>query len=94
MGMRIGIYHGYELTGSGSNEYTRYLSKALAERGHTVHVLCRENHPAAIAHVSEAISWSPGGRPTKLFSRPSPTTGRCVIHQLPEAGVQQRPHAL
>ena len=32
--MRIGVYHGYELTGSGSNEYTRYLARALAREGH------------------------------------------------------------
>ncbi len=43
--MRIGLYHGYELTGSGSNEYTRYLAGALAARGHDVHVLCREPDP-------------------------------------------------
>ena len=27
--MRIGLYHGYELMGSGSNEYTRYLAASL-----------------------------------------------------------------
>ena len=43
--MRIGLYHGYELTGSGSNEYTRYLAGALAREGHDVHVLCREPNP-------------------------------------------------
>jgi len=43
--VRIALYHGYELTGSGSNEYCRYLSRALARLGHEVHVLCREPHP-------------------------------------------------
>lgn len=40
--MRIGILHGYELTGSGSNEYTRYLARELARQGHDVHIFCRE----------------------------------------------------
>ena len=40
--MKLGLYHGYELTGSGSNEYTRYLARALARAGHEVHVYCRE----------------------------------------------------
>ena len=42
--MRIALYHGYELTGSGSNEYCRYLACALARLGHEVHLLCREPH--------------------------------------------------
>ena len=45
--MRVGLYHGYELTGSGSNEYNRYLARALARYGHEVHVYCREKNPDA-----------------------------------------------
>ncbi len=44
--MKIAIVHGYELTGSGSNEYTRYLARALATRGHDVHLVCRESRAA------------------------------------------------
>ena len=40
--MKIGIFHGYELSGSGSNQATRYLAHALVKAGHEVHVLCRE----------------------------------------------------
>ena len=53
--MRIALFHGFELTGSGSNEYTRYLSRALALAGHEVHVLCREPSPEAIVHVERAL---------------------------------------
>ena len=67
--MRIGIYHGYELTGSGSNEYTRYLSRALAEAGHEVHIICREPHPESIAHITRALAWTFSG---SILSRPSP----------------------
>ena len=47
--MRIALFHGYELSGSGSNEYTRCTWRALALAGHDVQVLCREPKPSAIA---------------------------------------------
>lgn len=87
--MRIGLYHGYELTGSGSNEYTRYLSRALASRGHEVHVICREPDPDSIEHVDQAFAWTTGGRPRELFQREKVGGGgRCVLHQLAESSVQ------
>jgi glycosyltransferase involved in cell wall biosynthesis len=43
--MRIALLHGWSLSGSGSNEYTRYLARALAAAGHEIHVLCRESEP-------------------------------------------------
>jgi len=43
--LKIGIFHGYELTGSGSNEYTHYLARALAAAGHEIHIICREPVP-------------------------------------------------
>ena len=86
--MRIALFHGYELTGSGSNEYTRYLSRALAEMGHEVHVLCRESSPDAIEHVSKAMDWGAPQphQPRVLFERE--TSGSCTLHQLPHASVQ------
>ncbi|MHC4973785.1 MAG: glycosyltransferase family 4 protein [Planctomycetota bacterium] len=85
--MRIALLHGYELTGSGSNEYCRYLSRALARRGHEVHLLCREPHPEAVAHVSQAIAWDEVGGARELFER-DPGEGVCVVHQLPHAPVR------
>ena len=84
--MRIGLYHGYELTGSGSNEYNRYLSAALARAGHEVHVLCREPQPESIAHISQAIAWHEDGTARELFRRDVGHT--CVLHQLPDGPVR------
>ena len=67
--MRVAIFHGFELTGSGSNEYTRYLSRALTRQGHDVHVLCREPDPASIPHVARAFAWDGSGKNRRLFSR-------------------------
>ena len=43
--MRILLWHGYLLGGTGSNVYTRALARALAKAGHEVVVLCQEPHP-------------------------------------------------
>ncbi|MDQ6874601.1 MAG: glycosyltransferase family 4 protein [Actinomycetota bacterium] len=45
--MRILIWHGYLLGGTGSNVYTRSLARAWQELGHDVTVLCQEPHPEA-----------------------------------------------
>ncbi len=40
--MRILIFHGYLLRGTGSNIYNANLCRALARLGHEVHLLCQE----------------------------------------------------
>src|ERR687890_2384413 len=44
-GVRILIWHGYLLGGTGSNVYTRELARAWSHAGHDVVVLCQEPHP-------------------------------------------------
>lgn len=85
--MRIAIFHGYELTGSGSNEYTRYLAAALAADGHTVFVACREPHPESVAEVSAALAWDHQGEARTLFGTPG-LPGQVTLHQLPHASVR------
>jgi glycosyltransferase involved in cell wall biosynthesis len=43
--VRILIWHGYLLGGTGSNVYTRELARAWSRAGHDVVVLCQEPHP-------------------------------------------------
>jgi glycosyltransferase involved in cell wall biosynthesis len=40
--MRILLFHGYMLRGTGSNIYTANLARALAHLGHEVHLLCQD----------------------------------------------------
>jgi glycosyltransferase involved in cell wall biosynthesis len=40
--MRILIFHGYLLRGTGSNIYNANLARALGELGHEVHLLCQD----------------------------------------------------
>jgi glycosyltransferase involved in cell wall biosynthesis len=59
--MRILIFHGYLLRGTGSNVYNAELARALVELGHEVHLLCQERDPLALDVVDAAGTWS-GGR--------------------------------
>jgi glycosyltransferase involved in cell wall biosynthesis len=40
--MRVLLFHGYMLRGTGSNIYTANLARALARLGHQVHLLCQD----------------------------------------------------
>ncbi|HEY8501205.1 MAG TPA: glycosyltransferase family 4 protein, partial [Solirubrobacterales bacterium] len=40
--MRVMIFHGYMLRGTGSNIYNAELAQALARLGHEVHLLCQD----------------------------------------------------
>lgn len=43
--MRIVLWHGYLLGGTGSNVYTRALAREWSRAGHSVVVICQEPHP-------------------------------------------------
>jgi glycosyltransferase involved in cell wall biosynthesis len=45
--VRILIWHGYLLAGTGSNVYTQALAREWARAGHEVVVVCQERHPDA-----------------------------------------------
>jgi glycosyltransferase involved in cell wall biosynthesis len=50
--VRILIFHGYLLRGTGSNIYNASLARALARLGHEVDLLCQERHWDAPAGVT------------------------------------------
>src|SRR5215471_9573248 len=43
--MRVLLWHGYLLSGTGSNVYTRALAREWSLAGHDVTVICQERHP-------------------------------------------------
>ncbi len=81
--MKIGIFHGYELSGSGSNQATQYLARALTHEGHEVHILCREPDPLAFNFLDKTIRWDSSGQAEVLYENRVSTTGTCILHQLP-----------
>jgi glycosyltransferase involved in cell wall biosynthesis len=59
--MCILIFHGYLLSGTGSNVYNARLAEALVGLGHEVHLFSQDRHPERHAFVSAAGDWD-GGR--------------------------------
>ena len=58
--MRILIFHGYLLGGTGSNVYNARLAAALARAGHEVHLLCQDRDPFDQGWVDAAGDWDGG----------------------------------
>src|SRR5262249_19769577 len=54
------VFHGYLLSGTGSNVYNARLAAALRALGHEVHLLCQERHPGALGFVDAAGDWDAG----------------------------------
>jgi glycosyltransferase involved in cell wall biosynthesis len=80
--LRILIFHGYLLRGTGSNVYNALLATALARQGHDVHLLCQERHPEDVDAVGAAGDWDEGG---VLRVRPI-RDGRRVTTYRPDVG--------
>jgi len=80
--VNIGLYHGYNLTGSGSNEFTRYLAKTFLEQGHTVHIICREYHPEKLGFIGRLWQWKRDGKCVETVLNPQ-FEQTCTLHQIP-----------
>ena len=52
--MKILQFHGYLLSGTGSNVYNAQLSRAFVKAGHEVHLLSQERAPEKLAFVDAA----------------------------------------
>ena len=71
--MRILLWHGYLLTGSGSNIYTANVARAWREQGHSVIVMCQDR--AADVHDWVDLSADVDDR-TEV---PLPDPGQCFV---------------
>jgi glycosyltransferase involved in cell wall biosynthesis len=58
--LRILIFHGYLLGGTGSNVYNARLAAALVGLGHEVHLLAQERHPEQLRFVDAVGDWEDG----------------------------------
>jgi len=52
--MRVLIFHGYLLRGTGSNVYNASLAQALARQGHEVHLFCQDRRAEELHWVRES----------------------------------------
>ncbi len=58
--MRVLVFHGYLLRGTGSNVYNASLAAALVGLGHEVDLLCQERHPEELEFVAAVGDWDTG----------------------------------
>ena len=79
--MRILIFHGYLLRGTGSNIYNTELARWLVDLGHEVHLLCQEGHAAEFDFVDAVGRWRHGRLDVEVTRRPV----RCTAY-LPDIG--------
>ena len=69
--MKILIFHGYLLRGTGSNIYNANLAQALAGLGHDVHLLCQDRDAEELDWVTGIGSWSESGLEVEPLHEPA-----------------------
>src|SRR6478672_9461354 len=59
--MKVLIFHGYLLRGTGSNVYNANVAQALSRLGHEVHLLCQDLEAGSLPWIDATGSWEGGG---------------------------------
>jgi glycosyltransferase involved in cell wall biosynthesis len=54
--VRVLIFHGYLLRGTGSNVYNASLARALAQLGHEVHLICQDRGAGELEWVGSSVA--------------------------------------
>jgi glycosyltransferase involved in cell wall biosynthesis len=80
-GVRVLIFHGYLLRGTGSNIYNAELARSLVSLGHEVHLFCQDSHAADLEFVDAVGRWPEGRLQVEVVRRPV----RCTTY-LPDIG--------
>jgi glycosyltransferase involved in cell wall biosynthesis len=68
--LRVLIFHGYLLRGTGSNVYNARLCAALARLGHPVDLLCQEPRPQEHDFVDAVGTWEDGAPTVTVLREP------------------------
>jgi glycosyltransferase involved in cell wall biosynthesis len=83
--VRVLIFHGYLLDGTGSNVYNARLAAALVRLGHDVHLLSQDRHPERQPFVEAVADWDGGALRVRELGRPRDGDGRCTVYR-PDIG--------
>jgi glycosyltransferase involved in cell wall biosynthesis len=89
--VRVLIFHGYLLDGTGSNVYNARLAAALVRLGHEVHLLSQDRHPEHQPFVDAVGDWDAGELRVVELDRDvsererMPGPGRCTVYR-PDIG--------
>jgi len=80
--VRVLLWHGWLLEGSGTNVFTARGAEELRTEGHDVALVCQEGHPERYAWI-DAWTRVDGDGPAELtpnpHATPAPADGRCVL---------------
>ena len=68
--MRVLIFHGYLLRGTGSNVYNASLARALVGLGHEVHLLCQERQARELDFVDAVGTFEDGRLEVETLREP------------------------
>jgi glycosyltransferase involved in cell wall biosynthesis len=68
--MRVLVFHGYLLRGTGSNVYNASLCAALSRAGHSVDLLCQEPRPEELDFVDAVGTWEAGDVRVRTLREP------------------------
>jgi glycosyltransferase involved in cell wall biosynthesis len=81
--VRVLIWHGWTLEGSGSNVYTARVARILRDRGHDVALVCQEPHPERYGWIDASAVVGGEAPPLADRLRPfvsrDPAAGSCVL---------------
>jgi glycosyltransferase involved in cell wall biosynthesis len=81
--VRVLIFHGYLLQGTGSNVYNANLAAALVRLGHEVHLLCQDRAPEGLPFVDAVADWDGGQLTVRVLREPV----RCTVYRPALAGL-------
>src|SRR5829696_3471701 len=98
--MKVLVFHGYLLRGTGSNVYNAALGEALARAGHELHLVCQDRDPLALSWVDAAGDWDGGELRVAVRREPPratvyrPDLGGLLPVYVPDRyeGVEARPY--
>jgi glycosyltransferase involved in cell wall biosynthesis len=78
--MRILMWHGYLLTGSGSNVFTANVARAWRSAGHDVVLMCQETLAGVLPYVDAEADMSPDNSTfAEYATNATPAPGRCRV---------------
>ncbi|MCL4287034.1 MAG: glycosyltransferase [Thermoleophilia bacterium] len=83
--MRVLVFHGYLLRGTGSNVYNASVARALAGLGHDVHLLCQDREAGSLPWVDAVGRWEGGELRVERAAGSSPGAGSITAY-LPDIG--------
>ncbi len=83
--MRILVFHGYLLRGTGSNVYNANLAQALARLGHDVHLFCQDLEADSLPWIDAVGRWQGGELSVAETAGSAPGAGSITAY-LPDIG--------